>query len=291
MSVLNAIILGIVQGLTEFLPVSSFGHLAILQNLFQIPRSPGVLFESLLHMGTMIAVIWVFWKDVRRIGAELFGMFLDIMGNLNLYIHNKRTGESLHYTRIVNGTYRKFSALIVVSTIPTALLGYTARRLVTKAAVSSLIPGIGLLITGILLLVTDFSKAGGSKTPREAHYDHAMWIGICQGISVFPGFSRCGLTISAALLCGFSRKFAVKYSFLMSIPATIGAFLVNVSKFRTPMMTVGLGFTYLLGMLVAAVTGYFVIQTFLRLLQKAKLRYFAFYCFLAGIAGLLGKYL
>lgn len=291
MSVLYAIILGILQGITEFLPVSSFGHLSAAEGMLQIQNNTGALFETMLHLGTLVALILVFYKDIRRIALELLGMIMDIAGNLHLLIHNKRTGEALRYTRIVQGTYRKFAALIVVSTIPTAILGYAARRLVDRAAVSPLVPGSCLLITGILLLVADFSRSGGEKTPRDAQYNHAMWIGICQGISVFPGLSRSGMTISAGLLCGFSRKFAVKYSYIMSIPAVIGAFFVEAGEFAAPDMSVGLGFTYALGMLIAGVTGYFTIRFLLRMVQRTKFRYFAVYCFLAGAAVLAWNYM
>lgn len=150
-------------------------------------------------------------------------MIMDIIGNVNIYFHNRKTGENLHYARVVHGTYRKFTAIMAVSFIPTALLGYICRRLVTRAAISPLLPGACILVTGVFLLVTDLSNIGGIKTPKDVTYDNAMWIGICQGISVFPGISRCGMTICAGLLCGFSRKFAVKYSYLISIPAVLGS--------------------------------------------------------------------
>lgn len=120
-------------------------------------------------------------------------MFMDLIGNLNLYIHNKRTGAELKYARIVTGNYRKFTVLLLVSMIPTVLLGLTARRLTLLTADSLLFSGIGFLLSGIFLLVTDLNKSGGTKGPREASYDSAMWIGICQGLAVFPGISRMAL--------------------------------------------------------------------------------------------------
>ena len=290
MSVLYAILLGIVQGITEFLPVSSFGHLSAIENALGMEHSTAVLFEVLLHVGTLAALFAAFWKDIRRIGEELLGMVMDIVGNLNIFLYNRRTGENLHYAKIIYGTYRKFAAVMVVSFIPTALIGYTTRRLVIKAAISPLLPGACILVTGIFLLVTDFSRVGGVKTPKDVTYDNAMWIGICQGIAVFPGISRFGMTICAGLLCGFSRKFAIKYSFLVSIPAIIGALFMEIGQFASPQMSVGLGFTYIAGMLAAAVVGYFAINILLPLLQKTKLRYFAFYCFLAGAGALIGNF-
>ena len=290
MSVLQAILLGIVQGITEFLPVSSFGHLAAIENAMGITRNTAVLFEVLLHIGTMVAVSLAFPEDLRRIGEELLGMSMDRLVNVNIYFHNRKTGENLHYARVVHGTYRKFTAIMAVSFIPTALLGYICRRLVTRAAISPLLPGACILVTGVFLLVTDLSNIGGIKTPKDVTYDNAMWIGICQGISVFPGISRCGMTICAGLLCGFSRKFAVKYSYLISIPAVLGSLFLELGQFTTPKMSVSLGFTYVFGMIVAGVVGYFMIRNLLRILQHAKLRYFAFYCFVAGAIALISNF-
>ena len=290
MSVLQAVLLGIVQGITEFLPVSSFGHLAAIENALGITRNTAVLFEALLHVGTLVAVFFAFREDIRRICEEFLGMVMDVIGNINIYFHNRSTGQQLVYARVISGTYRKLTALLLVSCIPTAMLGYICRRLVTKAAISPLLPGILILVTGIFLLVTDLSNIGGIKTPKDATYDSAMWVGICQGISVFPGLSRCGMTICAGMMCGFRRKFAVKYSYLISIPTVIGSLFLELGQFTSPKMTVSLGFTYVLGMIVAGVVGYFMIHFLLQILQHTKLRYFAFYCFVAGAIALISNF-
>ena len=177
--------------------------------------------------------------------------------------------------------------MLLVSMIPTAFLGCTARRLVSVSATSVLIPGAGILVTGILLLVIDLSRVGGTKAAKDAHFSDAMWIGICQGLSVFPGLSRSGLTISAGLMSGFSRTFAVKYSYILSIPAIIGATIMELGQFGSADMTVGLGFAYVFGMIIAAVVGMLTIRTCLRLVHKGKFRYFAYYCFLAGFIALI----
>ena len=283
MSVLQAILLGIVQGITEFLPVSSFGHLAAIENAMGITRNTAVLFEVLLHIGTMVAVFFAFHEDLRRIGEELLGMIMDIIGNVNIYFHNRKTGENLHYARVVHGTYRKFTAIMAVSFIPTALLGYICRRLVTRAAISPLLPGACILVTGVFLLVTDLSNIGGIKTPKDVTYDNAMWIGICQGIAVFPGISRMGFTLCAALLCGYNRKFAVRFSVFMSLPAIIGAFFTEIGNFGASEMTAGLGFTYVFAMIIAGFTGCLVIRNTIAMTQNIKLRYFAYYSFIVGI--------
>ena len=283
MSVLQAILLGIVQGITEFLPVSSFGHLAAIENAMGITRNTAVLFEVLLHIGTMVAVFFAFHEDLRRIGEELLGMIMDIIGNVNIYFHNRKTGENLHYARVVHGTYRKFTAIMAVSFIPTAMLGYICRRLVTRAAISPLLPGACILVTGVFLLVTDLSNIGGIKTPKDVTYDNAMWIGICQGIAVFPGISRMGFTLCAALLCGYNRKFAVRFSVFMSLPAIIGAFFTEIGNFGASEMTAGLGFTYVFAMIIAGFAGCLVIRNTIAMTQNIKLRYFAYYSFIVGI--------
>lgn len=290
MTAMNAILLGILQGITEFLPVSSFGHISTIENAMGISVNTGVLFEVMLHVGTLFALFTVFRKDIRNVFAELLGMLADLIGNANLYIYNRRTGDNLHYARIITGSYRKFAALLVVSAIPSMALGYVCRRLVAKSAVNPMISGIGFLITGILLLVTDMGKAGGATAAKDASYDQAMWLGICQGISVFPGFSRSGLTICIALLFGYSRTFAVKFSYLMSIPAVLGALILEIGEFASPNMTVWLGIDFVLGMLAAAVTGYFAARTMLRLVHKIKFRYFSYYCFFIGGLVLLTHY-
>lgn len=290
MTILYIILLAIVQGITEFLPVSSFGHLSILENFFGMDHNAGVLLEAMLHVGTLGAVFMTFQKDIRRILYELLDMSMDLIGNLHLYIHNRRTGKQLHYARIISNTYRKLAVLLLVSMIPTAFLGYAARRLVVLAADSSLVSSAGLLITGILLLVIDLSRAGGTKAAKDASLSDAMWIGIGQGLSVFPGLSRSGLTISAGLMSGFSRTFAVKYSYILSIPAIFGSLIMELRQFGSPSMTVGLGFSYVLGMIISGIVASFAIRYCLKIVQKGRFRVFAIYCFVIGFVTLVINY-
>lgn len=291
MIVVYLILLAIIQAVTEFLPVSSTGHLCVLEQLLGMDHGTGLLLEAMLHLGTAGAIIFLFRKELKKTGLELVGMFMDILGNVNLYIHNRRTGESLGYARIVTGTYRKFGALLVISMIPTVLLGFTGRRLALLAADSQIVPGIGFLLTGVLLLVTDLNRSGGMKGPREASYDSAMWIGICQGLAVFPGISRMGFTLCAALLCGYRRKFAVRFSVFMSLPAIVGAFFVEAGNFGAAEMTVGLGFAYVFAAVVAGFIGCLMIRTAINMSQKVKLRYFAYYSFAAGMIALAVNYM
>ena len=290
MIVLYLILLAVIQAVTEFLPVSSLGHLGVMEHFLGIEQDTGLLIESMLHLGTAAAIIFLYRNELKRLLLEAVGMLMDAIGNLNLYIHNRRTGNRLKYARIVTGSYRKFAALLLVSMIPTALLGISSRRLAVVAGASPICQGIGFLISGIILLVTDLNNSGGEKGPREASWDSAMWIGICQGLSVFPGFSRSGMTISAGLMSGFSRTFAVKYSYILSIPAIIGALIMELGQFGSADMTVGLGFSYVFGMIIAAVVGSLAIRACLRLVHNGKFRFFAYYCFIAGIIALVANF-
>lgn len=286
---LYSIIMGIVQGIAEFLPVSSFGHLTILKILFGMEQGTGILPDAMLHLGTVVAICLVFQKDIRRLLQEFLGVSQDLLDNGKTWIRNKKNGENRAYKRVVHNTYRKFAMLLLVSSIPTVLIGFQARRLVELTVKNLLFPGIGFLITGILLLVVDFVGTG-EKVPREVTYANAMWIGIFQGLSVFPGVSRFGITICACLLSGMNKKFAIKYSMLMSVPAVIGAFLLELGEFGSSAMTLSLGFSYFVGAAVAGGVGYFVIRFLLKQVRKIKLRYFAFYCFAIGLVAIAGNF-
>ena len=163
MIVVYLIFLAVIQAVTEFLPVSSLGHLCILEQYMGIGHETGLLSEAMLHLGSAAAIIFLFRKDLKKIGLGLLGMFMDMIGNLNLYIHNKKTGESLGYARIVTGTYRKTGALLVISMIPTALLGLTGKRLGSSGRGLSDCSGNRTFTYRRILLVTDLNKSGGKK--------------------------------------------------------------------------------------------------------------------------------
>ncbi|MCC8137355.1 MAG: undecaprenyl-diphosphate phosphatase [Clostridiales bacterium] len=290
MTVLQSIFLGIVQGLTEFLPVSSSGHLAILENLFNIETDGGMLFDIMLHIGTLVAVFVVYRKDIWKMICEAVFMFLDICRNLRIFFLNKIHKTSLKYQRVVHNSYRKFVVLILVSTFPTAVIGYLGEKLISDASETLLIPGICLLITAVLLLMADTVQEG-KKLPRETSYKNALVIGCAQGCATLPGLSRSGTTIAACLLCGMDRRFAVKYSFILSIPAVLGAALLEVKDvIAEPVVDMGQIGIYAIGMVFAAVVGYICIKTMLVVVRKKKFSYFSVYCTLVGLLAIAGHF-
>lgn len=291
MSVLEAVLLGILQGLTEFLPVSSSGHLAICERLLGLDSGDVLLFEVLLHFGTIGAVCLAFRKDIGRMVLELLRLMNDIWFNLSTFFCNRRGRKEMRYRKLIDNNYRKLAVMTLVSVLPTALIGYGMRNAVSLAFATLLFPGLGFFVTGILLLVVDCVE-NGKKIPREIPTWNALVIGTCQGFSVFPGISRLGTSMTASLLCGFNRKSAVKFSFLMSIPAVFGALVFEIrGAVGNPAVDSSYVLGGLIGMIAAAAVGCFCIRRMLILVQKKRLRYFAYYCFLIGIAAIAGHFL
>ena len=261
MSLLQAILMGLIQGLTEFLPVSSSGHLVLFQQIFQV-EEPGMFFDILLHIGTLIAVFVVYYRDIWKMIVEGCCIIRDACFNSMTFFRNKTKGRDEPYRKIVNNSYRKFVLLILVSTIPTGVIGFFARNLVEMASQILIIPGICLILTSVLLFIADRVPDGG-KTPKNVTYTNAFIVGICQGIATLPGLSRSGTTITACLLNGYNRKFAVKYSFIMSIPAILGALLLEITEVNFKSITGGEVINYVAGTVVAGIVGYICIKTML----------------------------
>lgn len=290
MSVLESILLGIVQGVTEFLPVSSSGHLAILQNIFHIETNGSMLFDIMLHLGTLAAVFIVYHKDIWSMIKEFFLMVGDMFSNLYTFFLNKIHKTSLKYKKIVSNSYRKFVVLILVSTVPTGIIGVLGKDIVEGASETLLIPGICLLITGVLLLMAELKREGG-KTPKTVSYGNGLVIGAAQGLATLPGLSRSGTTIATCLFCGLDRKFAVKYSFILSIPAILGAAVLEVKDVIAEPIQASQIAVYAVGMVFAGVVGYVCIKTMLVIVRKKKFKYFAYYCFVLGIVAIVGHFL
>lgn len=290
MTILESILLGVVQGITEFLPVSSSGHLAIIQNLFHIETNGSMLFDIMLHLGTLVAVFIVYRRDIWKMIAEFFCMCGDIFLNLRTFILNRIHKTSLRYKRVIRNNYRKFVVLILVSTVPTGVIGVLGKDLIEKASATMLIPGICLLITGVLLLIADLTKEG-RKMPKNVSYLDGIIIGTAQGLATLPGLSRSGTTIATCLLCGLDRKFAVKYSFILSIPAILGAAVLEIKDVAAEPIEAGQIGIYAVGMVFSAVVGYICIKTMLLVVRNKKFSYFSYYCFAVGAIAIVGHFL
>lgn len=287
MSLLQAIFMGLIQGLTEFLPVSSSGHLAIFKQILHLNTDTGILFDVLLHLGTLLAIFAAYYKDIWQLIREGFAIIGDFFVNVAVWLSNLFTGNKKEYRRIVSNSYRKFVMLVIVSTIPTGIIGILADDLIERASEILLVPGICLIITAVLLFVADRLPAG-EKRPRNTSYANALFVGVCQGFATLPGLSRSGTTITACLFCGFEKKFAVKYSFIMSIPAVLGAAVLKLKDLDAAQLAAPDFINYGAGMLVAAVVGYICIKTMLVVVRKKKFTIFSVYCLALGILSVAG---
>lgn len=289
MSLLQAILMGLIQGLTEFLPVSSSGHLALFKILFGVETDTGILFDVLLHVGTLAAICVVYYKDIWRLIVEGCCIVRDAAVNVVIFFRNRINKESQDYRRIVCNSYRKFVMLVIVSTIPTGIIGFMGKDVVEMASEILIVPGICLIVTGVLLIIADRIK-DGDKLPKSVTYTNAFGVGIAQGIATLPGLSRSGTTITACLLSGYQRNFAVKYSFIMSIPAILGALVLELTDLKGLQVTAPDVACYVVGMLVAAVVGYICIKTMLVIVRKKKFTGFAIYCFIVGALSIGGYF-
>jgi len=273
---LQAIILGFVQGLGEFLPISSSGHLALLQHFFGIEGESILLFAVLLHLGTLLSVFVIYWKDIVLLCKELGLTVVDLV-----------TGKG---PRINSSPERRLGFLIVVATIPTGLMGVLLKDIFAGFYESLIAIGIGFLITGTILWIAE--RNGRGKTQVEGmKFRHALFIGTMQGIAITPGISRSGSTIFGALVMGLDRNFALRFAFLVSIPAILGSVVMELPdalKIGFPTEIIG---PILVGMLVSAVMGFVAIKAMLRLVANLKLSFFSFYTWLLGIAVLIYVFL
>ena len=259
---LEAIILALIQGICEFLPVSSSGHLSLFQNFFGLADMENILFyDVLLHFGTLIAVFAAFWKDIVEIVREFFRIFTDKS--------NEKAPPA-----------RRMSLFIIIATIPLVLMLFFNSVIDYITGVPVLI-GLLLIVTALVLFVGD-KCANGQKTEKTMRLSDAVFVGVTQLVATLPGLSRSGLTISAGLYRGFDRKLAVKFSFLMSIPAVLGATVLEAGKAVNQGVDTSLLPMMLVGVAISAVVGYVAIRLVRKLISGDKFGYFAWYCLVAG---------
>jgi undecaprenyl-diphosphatase len=270
LNTLEAIILGTIQGLTEFLPVSSSGHLVLFQNLFGM-HEPELLFDICLHVGTLAAVLIVFYREIFQILTALAQLpsRLKSAGG----IRNLLAGDASI----------RMALLIVVGSIPTAAIGLLFKEITDQLFGSLTIVGCMLLITGTLLWLTRRIRSKGRPIERTSLKD-ALLVGLVQGLAILPGISRSGSTIATALFLGVDRKVAGRYSFLLSIPAIVGALVLGLD---TPELHTTIPLTTIVaGSLVSAVVGWLALVILLRVVDRGQLHRFAPYCWLVGAATL-----
>lgn len=270
MTILTAVLLGLVQGVAEFLPISSSGHLALLQNFFHVDTGD-MLFDVLLHTGTLFALLLAYRRDVAAV----------LRGALGLVGLGRDRGP----TTKRNVDRRRMAVFIIVGSLP-LLLVLPVRDKVAELYNNSVLVSLMLMLNGLILYLSD-RNAQGAQGLREMRAVPALLVGLGQALAVVPGISRSGTTISVGMLCGFKRSFAVRFSFLLSIPAVIGATILSLVEAVAGGADLSLLPVYFCGMAAAAVSGYFSIRLLKWLAARSSFGGFAYYCWGAGIVAMI----
>ncbi len=287
MSLLEAMILAILQGIMEFLPVSSYGQLLLAEYLMEIPQADGILFEILLHIGSAMAVSIVFRKDIVRIYHSVFQMMPSVSYNIRTYFYNLlHEQEERKYFVVMKNNYQKLTGMLLISVLSSGAVSYLLHGLALFYSKSHLNVGLNFLVTAVVLIVVDLWKCG-TTIPDDMNIWQAMLIGACHGLGVFPGISSLGITIAICLLCGLRKNFAVRYSFLLFIPISLGALFFQMNEWKSEQMTLQLGTIYIVGMIIAAIAGLLCARVMLKFLTRKRLRIFAIYSLLMGIFAII----
>lgn len=269
MTILEAILQGVIQGLTEFLPVSSSGHLSLFQHFFGLDGETAVAMTLVLHLGTLVAVFAAFWDKIKKLVAEGLRMVRDIFtGKFSL---KKMNGE------------RRMICMMVVSILPLFIFYIFKDFFANLASDGSIIAeGIGFLYTAsILFLCTSKTCGGGTHTCSQLTARAAVFIGVFQGIALVPGISRSGSTISAGAIAGLKREEAVEYSFILGIPVILAGSLVSLADMGEATESIG-ALPLAVSFVVAAVSGYLAIRLIKLLVVSDKFRIFAYYTLVLG---------
>ena len=272
MTFLSSFLLGLVQGIAEFLPISSSGHLAIAQNLLGMSDAGTVpeFFDVLLHLGTLVAVFVAYWADIKDMVLEFF----------------RGAGDLIHHsTPNPVPPARRLILLISLGTLPLFVV-LPVKDAVQSLSNSMVFIGAALIVTGVLLFVSDRVKKG-RKNERTATWLDVLIVGLGQAIATMPGISRSGMTITTGCFVGFERKFAVRFSFLLSIPAVLGANILSLADAAKAGINWAEVPVYLVGVVTAAVVGYLCIRLLRFIADRGKFGAFAYYCWAVGVLTLV----
>jgi len=263
LSLLETLILAIVQGVTEWLPISSSGHLVVVQQ-YLLHEPPPLLFDVALHIGTLCVVLVVFWREL-----------MSILKALVRFDFKSEEG--------------KLGVFIAVGSIPTALIGYFFHDVLESFFYNVLVVGMALVVNGVVLFFSELREDG-----RRVGFLDSLLIGVAQGTAIVPGISRSGLTIATALLRKVEKKTAFAFSFLLSVPAVIGATILESARAwaSSDLVIGGVDIaTMLFGVVVSMIIGYISLKLLRKIVMSKRLHLFAYYCWIAGIAIILYHFL
>jgi undecaprenyl-diphosphatase len=267
LTIFDAVLLAILQGLTEFLPVSSSGHLVLVQQLLHLNNPRILMFDVFVHFGTLMSIVVLFWKDI----IEIIRSFIGASSHLRLSEEYKKSDSF------------RVGASIIVGSIPAAVIGLAFHKQVEDAFTDPKLVAMNLVITGLVLFLTRLAKP---KDGKRIGVVSAFFIGIAQAVAILPGISRSGLTMSVAIFFKNSPVQAARFSFLLSLPVIFGAFLLEMMEIVKYGSTIGMA-PFIIGTATAAAAGYAAMKVLLRIMERGRFSWFSFYCLAIGILGIV----
>lgn len=274
MSMIQGIILGVFQGIAEFLPISSSGHLAVLQHLFGLEDVP-LLFDVFLHLATLMSVVLFFRKKIWELLCSFGRIFVPVKNLDEVQIENQKEN-------------RKYILAIILATIVTGIMGVASSKFVEDVPVKFVCAGF--IVTAILLVLSSVVEKKSGKVSddgtKSVSWIQALIIGFAQGVGTLPGISRSGSTIAGALFCGVPRSSAGEFSFIVSIPAILGAFVLEAKDLGEVAGSIGFD-VVIAGCAAAFASGYLSLTWLMKLIRKGRLEWFACYLVPAGVLGLI----
>ncbi len=265
LQILQYVILGLIQGFTEPIPISSSGHLVIFKNIFNLDTLNDINFEIVVNFGSFIAICFLFRKEIIKIISDFFN-----------YIKTKKEDYKENY---------KYAWLIVIGTIPAGIFGIILKDKIDLVSENVKLVGIALLITALALFLIKDTK--GKKEKNEITIFDSIIIGLFQVIALFPGISRSGATVVGGMTQGLNRKTAVNYSFMLYLPISLATMILGVKDLIETTNISNLILPYTLGMIASCIVTYFSAKWFINIMKNGKLGYFSIYCLIAGILVLL----
>ncbi len=269
MSVIQAIIVGLISGITSFLPVSSSGHIVLFSKFAGINSSISLKYLTIVHIGTLISLILACYPDIIRILYAYIGMIRDLFYNVRILIRNFRHPENGEYHPVITTVYRRMAVMLLVTTAVTGLISPFTRGMAETAVNNLLLCAMGFFATALVLLIASYTETSHRK-PSKTRYTDAVLIGVFQGFSLIPGVSRVAMIFSGAGFAGFSRKYKIEYALLTMVPGVIGSLILEGRQSGVTVISdVGTG-SVLIGILTAAVVGYFMINLVKRHLGRGE---------------------
>lgn len=271
MSILEAFVLGLVQGLAEFLPISSSGHLVIVQALFGIEEN-NLAFAILLHLGTLFAIIAAYWETVSKLITEFFKMLGDVLKGRGLGLNEHK--------------YRRYIIYIIVGCIPAGVIGVLFNDLFEELFSSVLVVCIMLIVTGFILMLSEKLSNKNSLELAQLGYKKSFVVGLFQMCAIMPGLSRSGTTMTGGLVMGLKKDDALEFSFLLALPTILGSVILDLGDIATAIAEISI-IPVLVGFFTAMIVGYLSIVLFKTIVKKGSLISFSVYCWIVAVAILL----